>query len=46
MLTALVRHATVGDDGMALWADAQAGINDDYASFAQARGLPAPFLSP
>ena len=44
MLTVLVRHATVGDDGMGLWADAQVGINNDYASFAQARGLSAPIV--
>ena len=44
MLTVLVRHATVGDDGMALWAEAQAGVNNDYVSFAQARGLPAPIV--
>lgn len=45
MLTVLVRHATVGADGLALWADAQAGINADYASFAQARRLPGPIVT-
>jgi hypothetical protein len=44
MLTVFVRLATVGDDGMGLWADAQVGINNDFASLAQARGLSAPIV--
>jgi hypothetical protein len=45
MLTVLVRHSNVGDDGMALWTEAQEGINSDYASFAAARGLGAPIVA-
>src|SRR5262245_46799798 len=45
VLVALVRHANIGSDGLALWEAAQRQMNTDHQSFATSKGYATPVVT-